>query len=306
MYRESRIVKVLKNPEIVFKKAKRKLEHSIEDIDRTFSQQHIFSQVTNQKEIRIVGLMRTGNHAIIKWIQGQQTGKVWHLNNLQVNENPYRYKYEYLRDYYPQYQGAIERFQREARGDFTKKDCLLYSYEDYGLKQVLTQSFEKKHDLYLGKSAERYDLLVLRDPFNLLASRLKNNYTEVKARNKTVIDLWISYAKEYLGETHYLKHNKICVNYNRWTRDVTYRKQIAFQLKLDFSDAGINKVSGCGGGSSFEGRQFDGKASEMDVLNRWKHFAKDPSYRKLLNNQEMLEYTEKIFGHIPGTEYLFV
>lgn len=38
-----------------------------------------------------------------------------------------------------------------------------------------------------------------------------------------MIDLWIDYAKEYLGETNYLKHNKICINYNQWFADVEYQ-----------------------------------------------------------------------------------
>jgi len=42
----------------------------------------------------------------------------------------------------------------------------------------------------------------------------------------------------------------------------------------------------------------------MDVGSRWKYFADDPSYRKLFDNQELLEYSERIFGHIPGTESL--
>jgi len=43
----------------------------------------------------------------------------------------------------------------------------------------------------------------------------------------------------------------------------------------------------------------------MDVLNRWRLFAEDSFYRQLLDNQELREYSERIFGHIPGTEVLF-
>ena len=50
---------------------------------------------------------------------------------------------------------------------------LIYSYEDFPLDQVASDKFEHNHDLYLGKSAIRYDLLIIRDPFNLFASRLK-------------------------------------------------------------------------------------------------------------------------------------
>lgn len=294
----------LKIPQKLARKIKRKLEHETEDLVRSFTQRHIWSEVVNQKEIRIVGLRRTGNHAIINWLKPQPQGKIRHINNLKVGVNPYRYKYERLRDYYPQYEWSKEDYKKEAQGDLVPKELLIYSYEDYELKKVFNNYFESKHDLYLGKSANRYDLLILRDPFNLFASRLKKNYIEVQNPQGNMVDLWLEYAKEYLGETNYLKHNKICLNYNFWVKDIDYRKQISAQLNLDFSDAGINKVSGCGDGSSFEGRSLNGQASKMDVNNRWQHFLEDENYLKLVNNEELLSYSERIFGHIPGTEQL--
>ena len=264
------------------------------------------SQIINQKEIRIAGLRRTGNHAIISWLVEQQKEKgiIYYLNNVKVNENPYRCKYQNLVYYYPQHQWAIEQYKKQAEGEFILRDCLVYSYEDYSLKQVFSDRFERKHDLYLGKTAQRYDLLILRDPFNLLASRLKNNFLSVHSRQQSFIDFWIEYAKEYLGETNYLKHNKVCINYNLWKCDRDYRQELAQKLGIDFTDAGINKVLSHGGGSSFDGKNLDGNATAMDTNNRWQHFIKDPIYRQLINNKELLDYSQQIFGYIPGTEKL--
>jgi len=227
------------------RQAKRDWKYNLHDLVRIITQQQQLSEVVNQKEIRIIGLRRSGNHAIINWIRRQATGVVRHLNKVHPHQNPYRYLYQH----YPK-----EPLRQEALGNFAKKDCLLYSYEDYGIQQVTDRGFERKHDLYLGKSEIRYDLLLLRDPFNLLASRLQKNYMQVRDPQKTVVDMWIDYAKEYLGETEYLKNNKTCVNYNRWFMDVDYRQQVAEHLKLEFSDAGIDEVKGYGGGSSFAGR----------------------------------------------------
>ncbi|MGB3669671.1 MAG: hypothetical protein WA783_13315 [Phormidesmis sp.] len=44
--------------------------------------------IVNQKEIRDDGMRRTGNHAIIAWIEHQLSGKYWHLNNLTLSPNP--------------------------------------------------------------------------------------------------------------------------------------------------------------------------------------------------------------------------
>ncbi len=302
------IVKALKKPNLALKKSKRYLAHNIDDFIRMLTQQDKLSEIVNQKEIRVAGMKRTGNHAIINWVKSQHTGEVGFLNNVSANENPYRYKYENLQDNFPEHKWAIEHNRKQAQGNFIKRDCLIYSYEDFSLDKIASDKFEHNHDLYLGKSAIRYDILIIRDPFNLLASRLKTSYKvpdflSVNSQNKTMIDLWIDYVKEYLGETNYLKHNKICINYNQWFTDIEYRRQIAEKLQMEFSDAGIDRVSGQGGGSSFEGKQFDGKATSMDVLNRWQKFCDDPQYKQFFN-QEVFEYSEQIFGNIPGTESL--
>ncbi|MCP2728013.1 hypothetical protein [Limnofasciculus baicalensis] len=274
----------------LLRQAKRNFKYQVHDTLRMITQKHVLPQIVNEKEIRVAGLRRSGNHAIINWVRKQHTGEVWHLNNVVASENPYRFLYQH----YPE-----DHLRREALGDFVKKDCLIYSYEDYSLEQIADQEFEKKHDLYLGKSRIRYDLLILRDPFNLLASRIKKNYIKVKGQHQTMIDIWIAYAKEYLGETDYLKNNKVCVNYNQWFVNIDYRKQLASQLKFQFSDTGINQVKGQGGGSSFQGKELDGDATKMDVLNRYKKFENDPNYQELLKNEELLDYSRKIFGHLP-------
>lgn len=302
MPQKSLFLQLLQESSTLLQKANRQLYHSVEDVGRAISQQHILSQVINYKEMRVLGLRRSGNHAIIHWMEKQETGNVRHLNNIRVNRNPYREKYEDLLR--KNKTKDIEWWRQEAKGFFEKKDCLIHSYEDYSLEQITNPVFELKHDLYFGKSQDKYDILILRDPFNLLASRIKKNYRGVNDKNKTDIDVWIDYAKEYLGETNLLKNQKICINYNQWFADVDYRREIASQLNLEFSDTGINTVSRRGDGSSFEGREYHGKARNMDVCSRWKYFADDPSYRRLFNNQELLEYSQQIFGHIPGTECL--
>ena len=309
MAAKSLIVKALKKPNLALKKGKRYLAHNLEDFIRMLTQQDKLSEIVNQKEIRVAGMKRTGNHAIINWVKSQHTGEVGFINNVSANENPYRYKYENLQDNFPEHQQAIKNYSQQAKGNFIKRDCLIYSYEDFPLEQIASDKFERNHDLYLGKSANRYDLLILRDPFNLLASRLKTSskvsyFLSVNSQNQTMVDLWLDYAKEYLGETNYLKHNKICINYNQWFADIEYRRQIAEKLQMEFSDAGIDQVTGFGGGSSFERKQFNGKATSMDVLNRWQKVSDNPRYKEFFTNQEILKYSERIFGDIPGTESL--
>ena len=300
------VTKILNQPNFYIYKFKQKFSNELEDIYRYYFQKPLCNQVINQKEIRVAGLKRTGNHAIIFWIAEQEKplGKYCSLNNVKVNENPYRYKYQNLSYYFPQHQWSINNYKKQARGDFISRDCLVYSYEDYSLAQIFSDKFEKKHDLYLGKSLKRYDVIILRDPFNLFASRLKSNFLAVKDSKLNLTELWLQYAKEFVGETNYLKHNKISINYNLWVKNIDYRRETANKLNIKFTDAGIKKVSSLGGGSSFEKISLDGQADKMDVENRWKYYLDDPYYKKLINNEEILEYSAKIFGKIPGTETL--
>ncbi|MGB3295064.1 MAG: hypothetical protein WBB01_18945 [Phormidesmis sp.] len=281
------------------KSARQQIRNASEDVVRSISQRGRRTHITNQKEFRIVGLRRSGNHAIINWILSQEIGNICWLNDLRMQKNPFYWKYHALLGYHPQYQEKTDRLKKDLRGEFTPKDCLAYSYEDYDLTEVVSNRFISRHDLYFGKSKEQYDILILRDPFNLMASRLKSGKVSVKSKGKTATDLWVAYAKEFSGETQFLENTKVCISYNHWFSDPAYRQVIAQKLKLNFSDAGMNEVATQGGGSSFDGQHLNGKAAAMDVLNRWKQFADDPAFQAALS-EEARFYSKQIFGDFQG------
>lgn len=261
--------------------------------------------IVNKKEMRVVGMRRTGNHALLTWIEHQLSGEFYHLNNVSAGKNPYRHKADNLLRYHPEHVKMSQTYRRQANGELIKRDCLLYSYEDWSLAKITQPRFERHRELYLGKAAECVHVLILRDPFNLFASRLKQNFVAPKSKQLPMVEMWLEYAKEFLGETQqYLNRNRVCVNYNRWFEDVGYRRQLSEQLGLSFSDAGLSKVSTLGGGSSFDGTQLNGQAKAMDVTNRWQRFADDPTFRALFKNEQVWTYSQRIFGELPGTDIL--
>lgn len=294
--------KALRKPGYAGKKLIRKAAHAWQDTRRLTTQNPEDWGIINQTEIRLIGLRRSGNHALIDSIKKQRTGKLKHLNDVPVGENPFRHEYEYFLDHYPEYPKSIENLRRQSRGELVPKDYLVYNYEDYALSAIANSAFERKHDWYVGKSAKRIDLLIMRDPFNLLASRLKKGFVSVKSTRVNFTDLWVAYAREFLGETNYLTHHKVGVNYNRWIQDADYRRDIAEQLGLTFTDEGFNKVARRAGGSSFDGTAHDGDASKMDLTGRWRHYRGDGLYQSLLNNKTLMTYTERIFGQISGLD----
>ncbi|KKI98258.1 hypothetical protein PROH_20315 [Prochlorothrix hollandica PCC 9006 = CALU 1027] len=279
-------------------------DHGRQDLGRWLGQRQQWARIVNQREIRLVGMRRTGNHALSQWLQAQMEGTVLYCNNLEVLESPYRHKYEVLRDHFSQHRQVMERFHQESLGHFSPKDWLLYSYEDHDLGRVVHPYFEVKHDLYLGRSQTRHDVLVLRDPFNLFASRLKSQMQPVRNPRRTMVDLWLAYAREFVGETRYLRHNPRCISYNQWVQDRDYRQGIAQGLGLVFSDRGLQQVSGCGNGSSFDGQGFQGNAQAMAVFDRWHHCAEDPRFRACFQDPAVWAYSDRIFGEMPGTEVL--
>jgi hypothetical protein len=79
----------LKKSSIALTKIKRRIEHGLEDLWGSLEKRHLYTQPIDRKELRVVGLKRTGNHAILKWIKSQQVGAIEHLNNVKPNENPF-------------------------------------------------------------------------------------------------------------------------------------------------------------------------------------------------------------------------
>lgn len=245
------------------------------------------TSIVNQKEIRIVGLRRTGNHAVIVWIRAQHPDNVWHINHPPAGRNPYQFLYTHYKK---------SDLRREADGNFVPKSLLMLSYEDQRLEEICSKRFEAFHDTYVGISATRFDVLILRDPFNLLASQLKSNMARLTDSSASLtLQMWKSYAKEWLKETDFLNHNKLCINFNKWHRDVGYRQKIADQLGFTFTDAGRERVKDYGGGSSFDGQAHDGKASELKVLDRWGVFNQVDEFWQLFQDEELLHYVEQIF-----------
>jgi hypothetical protein len=259
---------------------------------------------TNAREIRLAALRRSGSHAVLHWLLRQLPGRGVFLNSCKPGENPYASCYQ--GDSVVQPAGAFD-LDRERDPGPSRKDFLLYNYEDRELSIVFSDAFEAAHDRWLGTSERRFDLLVLRDPWNNLASLLRWVRGSVHPISPDSVAkaarLWKTYAREILGETTYLRHQPTPVLYNRWVIDPAYREELAGRLGVPWTDAGRDEVAPWGPttwGDSFDGLAYDGRAGEMPVLDRWRWCADDPFYRGLFDG-EIEELSARIFGPLPGT-----
>lgn len=294
-------------------------------------------QPTNAVAVRAYGLMRTGNHAILTWLQGQFAGQpTCYLNNVRHGDcDPYtNFADRLLTDI----DEAIDAEQLRA----LPKQLLIYSYEDEErwiegdsfLDSVFDARFEANRERYLQTSGATFDLAVVRDPFNFFASRLKkrNGLPGVKDVD-WIVHNWKLMAREALALQEHPQPGKVVANYNAWTTDRQYRKQLSRQLRGRFDDRPKAAIPEFGGGSSFD--KFAHKRltvgsvlaawqklldprrytrlghywqrltapppQEMKVLERWKLLSDRPRYRRIFADPEILELSEALFGEIPGT-----
>lgn len=296
------------------------------------------SEWRNFLEIRAYGLMRSGNHAIVGWIQNQFAGEITcFLNNVKHGDyDPYTcYEQRVLTSIDDQIDVEDLRLM--------KKRLLVYSYEDRREletadftfhESVFQPDFEKKRLAYLGPSKYHFDILIIRDPFNFLASRLK--LMQVRGPQGGVSNLamivknWKILAREAIKLEQNPRSGKIVANFNQWVVDELYRQKLSQLLMGTFTDSSMEYTPEYGGGSSFRDtdkltmrmiisrwkevfnikryvrlghywKRFTAPDKKKSVLERWKQLAKDDTFRELFLDDGLLTLSEELFGEIPGT-----
>lgn len=249
----------------------------------------------NDTEIQVCGLSRSGNHAIIDWILRQCPGRTLFLNCAEGKTNPFL-TCRPLADGRP-WRASWQGFDAaaEAAGALSRKDVLVHSYEDSFLRHAFSADLDARREAWIGPSRRRHAVVILRDPFNLFASRRAMGADLPRA---TALRLWKQHARAALGRKGPLKQAPLVILYNRWAADRRYRQEIARHLGLAFSDAGIDRVAACNGGSSFDGLRYDGQAAGMPVSERWRAYADDPEYLSLFDD-ETVALSTRLFGPPP-------
>lgn len=250
----------------------------------------------NRTELCVAALQRSGHHAIINWIAANSAAPVCFLNNCRPNENPFL------------------MCSDDQRAELAPRDLLIYNYEDRQLNEVFRPDFFDQKTEWFGKSGGAVYVLILRDPFNNFASKYRwaINGTKWTPQMEWVTSelpaLWKSYAKEFLGATDVMPAPKVFINYNRWFTDNQYRGELAARLNLTSAGKGLTEVAGWGPntwGDSFDNMNYEGRAHEMKVLERWRYFSDDQVFRGLFRDSELRSLSESIFDVIPGTDVLY-
>lgn len=238
--------------------------------------------------IIVHGLKRSGNHAIINWIAAHEP--LLFVNNaipiapILNGEHPMPTPESFDRWF-----GSAAAEQIPSVKDATNSSAAAQSPLIVGL-----EDHELDVNPFIGAPCRVENVLIVRDPVNLFASRIRKAalleqhpaYRKVYPKREgpdwdRVLNLWKSHAREFLGETSSLI-NKVVVYFDAWVSNRSYRERLSTELDLAFTDAGFSKISSEGGGSSFDGVRFDGENLSMKVLDRRSSLS--DSEKELLDN----------------------
>ncbi len=178
-----------------------------------------------------------------------------------------------------------------------ERDAYLFNLEDFPISKLETVPFEAARR---GRSKFLHDVIVLRDPYNWLASRYRGEFPIDAA----VIEAWCTQCREALRETQSFT-NPLVVNYDRWFADPAYRQELSERCGLPGREPGIGEITNFGGGSSFTGLEFRDQAKRMDVLHRWTHFEADPQFQAYFDMYPQLEeFADRLFPESEKPSFL--
>ncbi|MEM7259121.1 MAG: hypothetical protein AAF404_17225 [Pseudomonadota bacterium] len=177
---------------------------------------------------------------------------------------------------------------RMEQARLEEKELLLYSYENLMLPRLAEQPLIVDSDLMLGTSEHCSQVIIIREFYNWIVSRLKlyelvGQQIDVNRAVRMLVDLWLVYAREYCGRTEFLNRNRVGILFDQWVMDEDYRRDILDQLGITVRDNSNGKVPR-GGGSSFNEDQGRTQVSSAGVLNRWQHSDVSLEVRRLIED----------------------
>ena len=211
-------------------------------------------------------LKRSGHHAVMNWYFGH-IKNYYFLNNINSKNT------------------IIPEFEK-LKNILNKKDFFITNIEDFDFDNPF--NIQNK----INYKFENY-FYVLRNPFNLLASRIKSYEIPTCLEKKEIcindLILWKKFAH------HFLKNNDKTILYDLWFESESYRDNISKILSFKNLNLNLDIVLNFGNGSSFDFFKFDKNAQKMNVLKRYEEFQDNQNFIEIFD-YETVFLTHKIFG----------
>lgn len=228
-------------------------------------------------------LARSGHHAVIYWLFA-------HFKNSIYINDPFLAKEPLTNEFTYNFRNPPPKAFNLAKHLKTKTNVFTGFPDQHLAGSLLTEPKDQPY--------EETRIILVRDPFNLFASRINHsNMWSYRKSPHGILPIWKEHAKEFLGITNIVKTKKIFISYNEWFRSYKYRQSITSQLE-GYKVPGncvLEYISPWGFGSSFDDRKYQGKAFQMKVLERWKTEHKNQLYLSLFDD-ETIALSRDIFG----------
>lgn len=235
------------------------------------------------RTLRAFGMRRSGNHAIIDWLQrNAPDGKSVFLNNCRAGRTPLgNFSGIEVNGGFVQQRKAM-RSMPASTSEAGDGALFLFSYEDVSpadFKEPRRVSGE--FDTALIDS----EVLIYRGFLNWAASLLKklqgNPGYSLSRRCSIVLQTIERYVRLLsLVDAPVKGKPAVGICYDRWFSDAEYRSSLLSQLGLSERDNTVGTVQRYGGGSSFQKDAAD--ASELETSGRWLQMADDEEFQSIL------------------------
>ena len=244
-----------------------------------------------------ISLQRSGQHAVINWIC-EQMQDIVHFNHCRFERRGYTNWISPINNRVIYHNNGEKRDSgiqsRSDMLDFLSTidgyRRLLYSFEDLDIEDYSLRKYIKIEKPIV--------ILILRDPYNWLASSIKHDKSS-EASLVVKKNSLIKYLEQVLEIRDYFQGPYVDINYNRWVVDVGYRETVCSRLGIQFSiaaDKSVMDIQEFGGGSSFDGAESSGGDLHARIFERWKLYSTDEFYRGLLDDRHLADLTEAYFN----------
>lgn len=244
----------------------------------------------------VLAMQRSGHHVIVNQLC-HQIGRVLHLNNCVLTRprgiRPVagRYRTYDAGETFDSGRLDLAEYRKQIKRVRRRYDHVVYSFEN----AKIGPDYVRRAPAH----GQAVTMCIVRDPFNWIASTLKFG-KEMARRLPRRISLWKAQVEQCLHPDTYPDGGFIGINYNRWVTEAAYAQSVCERLGLRYAETGRDEVIDFGQGSSFDGTLFHGRASAMQVLDRWRVYQDDPHYRAFFDNDpDLTRLSEQYFQFNP-------
>jgi hypothetical protein len=234
----------------------------------------------------LLGMRRSGNHLAINWILHQTEGAGVFYNNIPAQAHPFSARRTEAHVHLP-----------------VRRSRIVLSYEDLSVEDLTAGPLPE----FLNARQQHRDVtvrmgLMLRDPFNLFASRLKK-WPERFADDQAIARqraLYLQHAKLAQSSDTVLGDIPVVpILYNRLVTDADYRRDLSARLGIADGEKGMDLVPTYGHGSSFDGMAASSQGIQNSVFDRWRHSTDDPRFRKAVDDPRLAAIAADLFDMRP-------